>query len=81
MQLPKQKIYKKVFDIAREELLGTDLQSRCKAAGVSCESYPAEAHVNIPFLDETVKFTIPGFIFQSSKDANIILVSKIILLH
>jgi hypothetical protein len=81
MQLPKQKIYKKVFDIAREELLGTDLQSRCKAAGVSCESYPAEAHVNIPFFDETVKFTIPGFIFQSSKDANITLVSKIILLH
>lgn len=81
MQLPKQKVYKKVFDIAREELLHADLSSRCAAAGVSCESSPAESRITIPFFNEVVTLTVPGFTFKTSNDINITLVSKIILLH
>jgi len=81
MQLPKQKVYKKVFDIAREELLRADLQGRCKASGVSCEDSLTQSRIEIPFFNEIVTLTFPDFTFHSSKDANITLISKIILLH
>ena len=81
MQHPKQKVYKKVFDIAREELLRSDLCSRCKAAGVSYDFSPIQSRIEIPFFKELISLTIPDFTFKSSTDANITLVSKIILLH
>lgn len=81
MDLQKQKVYKKVFDIAREELIHSDLHSRCAAAGVSCEGSSAESLITVPFFNEFVTLTVPGFTFKSSKDANVTLVSKIILLH
>jgi hypothetical protein len=81
MQLTKEKVYKKVYDIACEELLHANLQNRCEAAGVSCEVSSPNHKVDIPFFDEIVTLTLPGFKFKSSKDANITLVSRIILLH
>lgn len=81
MQLIKQKVYKKVYDLACEELLHANIQERCVAAGVSCEDLAHNLSLSIPFFDETITFTIPGFSFKSSKNANITLVSKIILLH
>lgn len=81
MHLQKQKVYKKVFDIAREEFIRADLRSRCMAAGVSCEGSDAEQLITVPFFNEFITLTLPGFTFKSSKDANVTLVSKIILLH
>jgi hypothetical protein len=81
MQHPKQKVYKKVFDTAREELLRSELHSRCKAAGVSYDFSPIQSRIEIPFFKELISLTIPDFTFKSSTDANITLVSKIILLH
>lgn len=81
MQLTKQKVYKNVYDIACEELLHNDIQGRCKAAGVSCDDSLTQSRIEIPFFNENVILTIPDFTFHSSKDANITLISKIILLH
>jgi len=81
MQLTKQKIYKKVYDKACEELINTDIQQRCEAAGVPCKDSSGNLNITIPFFDETIKITIPGFTFKSSMNANVTLVSKIIMLH
>jgi len=81
MQLAKQKVYKKVYDMACEELLNASIKERCKAAGISCEDFPHRSAVAIPFIDETIAITIPTFVFKSSKNANVTLVTKIILLH
>jgi hypothetical protein len=81
MQLTKQKIYKKVYDMACEELLRADLEVRCRAAGVVCEGSSRALKAEIRFFDEIVTVTIPGFFFKSSKDSNVTLVSKIVLLH
>lgn len=81
MQLTKQKVYKKVYDMACEELLNADIQERCNAAGISGEDFPHSSTIAIPFFDETIAITIPSFVFKSSKNANVTLISKIILLH
>jgi hypothetical protein len=81
MQLPKQKVYKKVYDSACDALLRTHLQDRCEAAGVFCEVSARYTTLEIPFFDEAITLTIPGFTFKSANDANVTLVSKIILLH
>jgi hypothetical protein len=81
MQLQKQKIYKKVFDMAREELRHSDLQSRCDAAGASCYATLDESRVEIPFFERTITLRLPAFSFSSSKNENITLVSRIIILH
>jgi hypothetical protein len=81
MQVTKQKVYKKVFDMACEELLRADVQERCEAAGISFKGTSRDSTIAIPFFDEVITFSAPGFIFKSSKDANVTLVSKIILLH
>ncbi|MBP1747031.1 MAG: hypothetical protein H6Q54_1646 [Deltaproteobacteria bacterium] len=81
MQVTKQKVYKKVYDMACEELLRSDVQERCEAAGISCKGTSRDSTIAIPFFDEVITFSTPGFSFKSSKDANVTLVSKIILLH
>jgi hypothetical protein len=81
MQLTKQKVYKKVFEIVCEELLHSDLQNRCEAAGIHYKVSSGDSIVEIPFFNEIITLTIPGFTFRSSLDTNITLVSKIILLH
>jgi hypothetical protein len=81
MQLTKQKVYKKVYDIACEELLRAEIQERCYAAGLSYEGSSGDFHIEIPFFKEIITISVPDFTFKSSKDANITLVSKIILLH
>lgn len=81
MQLTKQKVYKKVYDIACEELLRADIQERCNAAGISYEGSSGNCHIEILFFNEIITISVPDFTFKSSKDANITLVSKIILLH
>jgi hypothetical protein len=81
MQLTKQKVYKKVYDIACEELLRADIQERCNAAGLSYEGSSGDYHIEISFFNEIIMISVPDFTFKSSKDANITLVSKIILLH
>jgi hypothetical protein len=81
MQLTKQKVYKKVYDMACEELLNADIQERCRAAGILSEDFSHSSTIAIPFFDETITITIPAFVFKSSKNANVTLVSKIIMLH
>lgn len=81
MHLEKQKIYKKVYDMACEKLIHADIQQRCNAAGVLCEDSSRNLTITVPFFDETIAITIPGFTFKSSKNANVTLVSKIIVLH
>lgn len=67
--------------MACEELLRSDLAMRCAAAGVQCHHSSEGSALKVPFFDETITITIPGFAFRSSKAANVTLVSKIILLH
>jgi len=78
---PKQKIYKRVYDIACEELIRSDMMNRCKSAGVLCEVSPETTTIRIPFFDEIITLVIPGFTFRSSRNTNVTLVSRILLLH
>jgi hypothetical protein len=79
--LEKQKTYKKVFDLACEELRTSDIEDRLRKAHV--EYKPEKDHylVECPFFDETILIEIPRCDFHSKSGGNITLVTKIMLLH
>lgn len=81
MELPKQKTYKTVYDTACKELLQSDLEKRCAAAGLAYVEKEQGFFIEIPFFDEIISLTVPDFTFKSSKAVNVTLVTKIILLH
>ena len=85
MELKKQKIYKTVYEIARDELLNSDYEQKCSNAGVKCTEMASEATgtpvIEIPYFDEIIGIQIPQFLFRSSKGSNVTLVTKILLLH
>jgi hypothetical protein len=79
--LKKQKIYKKVFEIACKTLLDSDCEARFVNAGVTYEKIQDHYSVDVSYFDEIITLKIPEFLFKSSKGANVTLVTKIIILH
>jgi hypothetical protein len=81
MELKKQKTYKTVFEIACDTLVDSDYVRLCAQAGIKCTEEEAGAKIEAPYFDEIITIHIPRFTFESSKSANITLVTRIILLH
>lgn len=81
MELKKQKTYQGVFERAREELTSGAMDNKFILAGLRYEQKKTDTLVHVPFFDETITLTIPAFSFKSSKNTNINLVTKIIVLH
>ncbi len=81
MELRKQKTYKGVYDLACRTLLGSDVEAQLVRAGVPYGRTERGLVASIPFFDETVTLSIPGFSFRGSKSAVVTLVTRIILLH
>lgn len=63
------------------ELLKSDCETQFTNAGVTYEKRQDKFVVDIPYFDETITLKIPEFSFKSSKQANVTLVTKIIILH
>jgi hypothetical protein len=81
MELKKQKVYKKVFDLACERLIHSDVEKQLGNAGLRFEIRGKELFVEIPFFDESITLLLPGCIFKSSRGVNVTLVSRIVILH
>jgi len=81
MELKKQKAYKTVFEIARDALVASDYAQQCALAGLKCMQETATATIEVPYFDEIITIQIPRFSFESSINANVTLVTRIILLH
>jgi hypothetical protein len=81
MELPKQKAYKKVFELACDELARLDPGEQGRNAGVAFRGAHGGGTFEVPYFDEVLTIKVPGFSFRSSKDANVTLVSRIIVLH
>ena len=80
-ELQRQKVYKKVFDMATADMAALDLREQALSAGVALNERGGRKRVTVPFFDEAVTIETPGFLFKSSKSASVSLVTKIILLH
>ena len=81
MELKKQKAYKTVFEIARDTLVASDYAQQCALAGLKCAEETESTSIEVPYFDEIITIHIPRFSFESSKNANVTLVTRIILLH
>lgn len=81
MELKKQKTYKTVYEIARNALISSDYSRQCAQAGLRCGEKTGVTTLEVPYFDEIITIRLPGFSFESSKNANVTLVSKIIILH
>lgn len=81
MELKKQKTYLQVLDMARDELFRLDVKERSLRAGVEFRKQQGGGAMDVPFFDEIITLTVPGFAFKSSKAATVSLVAKIIILH
>jgi hypothetical protein len=81
MELKKQKAYKTVFEIACDTLIASDYELQCAEAGLKCAVETEGTSVEVPYFDEIITIHIPRFTFESSKNTNVTLVTRIILLH
>ncbi len=81
MPLEKQKTYKKVFDLACEELRKSDLVERLEKARVEYSAREGGYEIECPFFDETIIIEIPAFSFRSTTGSNVTLAAKILVLH
>ena len=79
--LEKQKTYKKVFDLACEELRTSDLDDRLRKASVAFTVDHGQYLVECPFFDETIFIEIPQFLFRSKQGSTVTLATKILILH
>ena len=81
MALEKQKTYKKVFDLACEELRNSDLEERLRKASVTYTMEGGQSTAECPFFEETIILEIPRFAFRSAQGSNVTLATKILILH
>lgn len=81
MALEKQKTYKKVFDLACEELRNSDLAERLRKASVAYTMENGQCTAECIFFEETVILEIPRFAFRSAQGSNVTLATKILILH
>lgn len=77
----KQKAYKTVFDRACRDLETSVQEDQARRASVTFLPSPAGREIEVPFFDDTILLTIPGFRFESEQRRNVTLVSKILILH
>ena len=81
MALEKQKTYKKVFDLACEELRNSDLAERLRKASVTYNVENDQYVVESLFFEETILIEIPRCAFRSMQGSNVTLATKILILH
>lgn len=81
MQMPKQKAYKKVFELACDALMEKGVEGQALNAGALYRGSEGKGVIELPYFDELFSIAIPEFSFKSSKGAGVNLVSKIIALH
>ncbi|MHB8109518.1 MAG: DUF3786 domain-containing protein [Syntrophorhabdaceae bacterium] len=82
MELKRQKTYKGVFEKACSDILhGMDIEENLFRAGLKCEKIDNILKISVPFFDELITLTLPSFTFISSRETNITLVTRIIILH
>jgi len=67
--------------MARDALVASDYTQQCSRGGLKCTSEGQTAIIEVPYFDETIAVHLPRFSFESSKSANVTLVTKIVLLH
>ena len=79
--LEKQKTYKKVFDLACEQVRMSDLDDRLHKASVAYTVDQGQYLVECPFFDEPIVIEIPRFSFRSKQGSNITLATKILILY
>ena len=79
--LEKQKTYKKVFDLACEELRTSDVEDRLRKAHVQYTAGQGQYLVECPFFDETILVEIPRCTFHSKSGSNVTLATKILISH
>jgi hypothetical protein len=79
--LEKQKTYKKVFNLACEELRNSDLVERLRKASVAYRVENGQYVVESPFFEETIITEIPRFTFRSVQGSNVTLATRILILH
>jgi hypothetical protein len=77
----KQKAYKEVFTLACRNLLASDMESRFQFAGLAYRHDGEQWLAEVPFFDDLLTLEVPGFSIRSAKNANVTLVSRIIVLH
>ncbi len=81
MELKRQKVYRKVFELACSRLLAVDLPRQLEKASVKYLIEGDSISAEIPFFDEVITLKVPAFTFTSSKAGSVNLVTRIILLH
>ena len=79
--MEKQKPYKRVFDMACAELLRLDIGSQAENGGAEYCGAAGGGSIECAYFDEIISIGIPEFSFKSSKNTNVSLVTRIIILH
>lgn len=77
----KNKVYKKVFENACKALMASSIEKKIIDAGAEYITENEKHIVSVTFFDEIITFDVPGFSFKSSKNVNVTLVTKIMVLH
>ena len=70
-----------MYEMACEELLGSNYEAQFANAGIVSESWHEGFRVDVPYFDEIITLELPGFSFKSSRETNVTLVTKIVILH
>jgi len=81
MEPVKQKAYRKAFDMACAQLASLSIEDQTVKSGTVLAMKGDRSVIEIPFFDEVLSITIPGFAFSSSMNRNVTLVTKIVALH
>jgi hypothetical protein len=77
----KQKAYKTAFDRACRDFELSFQEEQVERAGLKFRPSPKDRGVEVPFFDETILLTIPGFRFESGRGRNVSLAAKVLVLH
>lgn len=81
MELVRQKAYRGTFELACIGLSEMPIEERLAKAGLAASKKGEPYSIPVPFFDETVELTVPGFSFTSARGSNITLATKIVILH
>ncbi len=79
--LEKQKTYKKVYDLACDELRSADLEERLRKASAVYRVENGQYQIECSFFDETIVIEAPRFSFRSKQGNNVTLATRILILH
>ena len=81
MELVRQKAYWRTFEMACTRLMEMSLEEQTAKAGLELLRKGSSVRIPVPFFDETIELSIPGFAFESTGGSNVTLTAKIIILH